>query len=328
LHQSHIDLLPQNERDKIDKLADLVVTSFTQVGCPPLRKVHFAGHADKDWHGPQSEMSISLDRAIAIRDALTERVQQVWKERQMPPPLPCDPEVTIRTWQGLGSTQMIAPPFHDANRRVEVTLTPYGAPVPVPDTPERRIDRALDILTRVGLKPDATGKRTERTKCILTKLKTAGTDDRYVDGKASNRTINGNHVSLWICGWRGNYNSYVDPKDHSKGQVPLPLPEFAQFFGFAREFVKSALLPCNTEAQILSNLDFLNVSITHGIIRVERYMTANATAFNYAGDLTRWSLKNFTANGISNPNSILSCYSGYAGGEFDSDEPKSDLNYF
>jgi hypothetical protein len=52
-----ISLLPQNEREKIDKLADLVVTSFTQVGCSPLRKVHFAGHADKDWHGPQSEMS-------------------------------------------------------------------------------------------------------------------------------------------------------------------------------------------------------------------------------------------------------------------------------
>jgi hypothetical protein len=29
----NISLLPQNERDKIDKLAYLIVTSFTQVGC-------------------------------------------------------------------------------------------------------------------------------------------------------------------------------------------------------------------------------------------------------------------------------------------------------
>src|SRR5262249_13166149 len=154
--------------------------------------------------------TVAINRAMAVQEALTDKVKALWDQRKMGPPPPGGVEWEV---QSEGAKKMIAPPYHAKNRRVEVTLIRTGAPLPQPDTLDKRIERALDILNRVGLKPDATGKRTERTKCILTKLKppASGIEDLFVDGKASNMTIGGHHVGFWICSWKGNYNTWKDP---------------------------------------------------------------------------------------------------------------------
>ena len=113
----------------IDKLADLIVSSFTQRDCPPFRTVDVAGHADKDWQGVKVEEKVSFDRAMTVQKALTETVKKLWSDRNMGPP-----PVGGVDWDahGEGAKKMIAPAFHSANRRAVVTLVRSGAPIALP----------------------------------------------------------------------------------------------------------------------------------------------------------------------------------------------------
>src|SRR5260370_1760635 len=54
--------LLQAERDKIDRLSDLIVSSFAVTDCAPLRQVGIVGHADNDYHGPAFEQGVSEQR--------------------------------------------------------------------------------------------------------------------------------------------------------------------------------------------------------------------------------------------------------------------------
>jgi hypothetical protein len=78
-----VSALPWSETDKIDRLADLIVSSFARPDCEPFRQVTIVGHADKDWHGASFEIDVSFERARAVRDVLTAQVRKLWADRHM-----------------------------------------------------------------------------------------------------------------------------------------------------------------------------------------------------------------------------------------------------
>jgi len=303
----NIALLPPNQSGKIDKLADLIVTSFTQVGCAPLRKVKIVGHADKDWHGEQAEHSISLDRAFAVKDELTAKVIQLWEDRHMGPPPPGGVEWEIP--KGMGSTHMIAPPYHSENRRVEVTLTPFGAPVPIPDTLARRVARLSKLLETRRLPSDKTGNPTKRARCLMDKMGKPVDLDLYVNGMKSGEQIGKYWVpsGTSLCGWTGNY----DPP-------PISQSDLNKFCGTVSSFIMSSgFAPTNDDAAVLQGLEGLIQQIDEGIIQVERYITNQRDpAGNYIGDNTRGQrLSSIFADHLTDENSIYSCWKGFHGND-------------
>jgi hypothetical protein len=128
-YKDQVPLLPKPERDKVDQLADLIVSSFEQTALPPFRRVEILGHADKDWHGPSWEDTVSFNRAMAVQEALEDSIGALMDERNMGPTLPGGG--VDWTADGAGATKMIAPPYSAKNRRVAVTLIRAGPPVPV-----------------------------------------------------------------------------------------------------------------------------------------------------------------------------------------------------
>lgn len=122
-------VLPPGGQTTLDKLADLIVSSFAQRTCPPFRQVRIVGHADKDWHGSAFEGRVSFERAMTVQSALTATVTKLWTSRGMGAPPPGGVEWAAR---GEGSKQMVKGAYHSANRRVVVTLSRTGAPLPPP----------------------------------------------------------------------------------------------------------------------------------------------------------------------------------------------------
>jgi hypothetical protein len=90
-YADRVKLLPKPERDKLDHLADLIVTSFAQPNEVPFRFVHIVGHADKDGHHPfwdpkrraAWEDTVSMNRAKEVEEELTARVRELWEERNI-----------------------------------------------------------------------------------------------------------------------------------------------------------------------------------------------------------------------------------------------------
>jgi hypothetical protein len=121
--------IPPGQQPTIDKLADMIVSSFAQFSFPPFRNVTVTGHADKDWHGPVKEKKVSFERALAVQKALTKAVLKLWSDRNMGPPPVGGVEWEVH---GEGAKHMIAGPYHNANRRVEVSLIRSGGLVPPP----------------------------------------------------------------------------------------------------------------------------------------------------------------------------------------------------
>jgi hypothetical protein len=58
-YKDKVSLLPKSEQDKIDRLAELIVSSFAQSVLPPYRSVIIVGHADKDWQGAKLEDTVA-----------------------------------------------------------------------------------------------------------------------------------------------------------------------------------------------------------------------------------------------------------------------------
>lgn len=69
-----VGLLAKEERDEIAKIAEIVVTSFTTVGCVPLGEIRVIGHADKDFHGVEFGETVSDEIAKSVAVALNEGV--------------------------------------------------------------------------------------------------------------------------------------------------------------------------------------------------------------------------------------------------------------
>jgi len=66
-YKDQVSRLPKPEQDKIDQLADQIVSSFAQSALAPYRSVLIVGHADKDWQGPAVESSVAFNRAQAVQ---------------------------------------------------------------------------------------------------------------------------------------------------------------------------------------------------------------------------------------------------------------------
>src|SRR5262249_26334331 len=105
-YKDKVSALPAPEQAKIDKMADLIVSSFAQSTVPPLRKVIIVGHADKDWHGAGWEDTVAINKAMAVQEALTDKVKALWDQRKMGPPPPGGVEWEV---QSEGAKKMIAP---------------------------------------------------------------------------------------------------------------------------------------------------------------------------------------------------------------------------
>ena len=116
--------VPPGQQLTIDKLTDLIVSSFDQSNCAPFRMVSIAGHADKDWHGSNVEATVSFERAMTVQKVLTAAVKKLWDNRNMGPPPVGGVEWETR---GEGAKHMITHAYNPANRRVVVTLIRKGA---------------------------------------------------------------------------------------------------------------------------------------------------------------------------------------------------------
>ena len=92
-YDDNVAFLPTAEQDKLNYLADLIVSSFEQSDFPPFREVKIVGHADKDWHergaslegSTDWEDSVSENRARAVDEYLKDVVPKLWHKRGLGP---------------------------------------------------------------------------------------------------------------------------------------------------------------------------------------------------------------------------------------------------
>jgi hypothetical protein len=318
-YKDQVSLLPKAERDKIDQLADLIVSSFAQYTFPPFRKVAIVGHADKDWHGPRKEEEVAFNRASAIEDALTGTVKDLWDDRGMgAQPLGGVEWVT----DGKGATQMTAKPYHAQNRCVEVLIIRTGPLIPRSpcdqEDLETRVARLLKLLDTRRVTGDSTGGQTKRMKCILPKLLKPGVIDIFVDGSIANQTINGWTPKGYDCikfgrnaGWKGNY----DGTKH-----PMPPEELKKFLTTLTPIImNSGFTSCQSDDHVLVLLGTLSQNMDDGINMVDEYLTQSAMMSDtwakelfhkdgYAGDVARKKLQSLYRRNLNDPNNIYSCF--------------------
>ena len=307
-HSDTVSLLAKNEQDKITKLADLVVTSFQTVSCVPLGQITIVGHADHDPKGQAFEQKVSEERATSVAAALAQAIIEFAKQRKLQRP----PTGSIAfDKKGVGATRPdISNVPHvlnrTLNRRVDVSIRPRGAPVPLADTFERRVARFLALLVTNKVNPDPTGKRTERMRCILGKILRPDILDLFVDGTAANGTVGPHTVGGNLCSFQGKY----DPPNISD-------TDFAKFLGRVSLVLKGpGFAPSQPDSKILVGLSGLVFMINDGIVRVERYITLNSSDFGYVGDKTRGvRLVSIFADHLDDAGSIYSCYKDFRGGE-------------
>ena len=309
-YRDRVDLLPGPEQDKITQIAELIVTSFITPGCMPLGQIAIIGHADKDFHGAEFEKKVSDERATSVAAALSSAVIAGFKRHGIGH-VARGAIAFIPSPTGVGATQPDASNIlrvtdRTLNRRVEIHVRQRGAPVPPPDTFERRIARFQDLLKTKRVDPDPSGKRTDRARCILSKMLRPGVLDLFVDGTAANATVGTQRVSGNLCSFQGTY----DPP-------PLSEADLAKFLGTVSSVLKGpGFAPSVPDDKILIGLSGLIFMINEGIIRVERYITLNSSDFGYTGDKTRGTrLSSIFADHLNDENSIYSCYKGFHGNE-------------
>jgi hypothetical protein len=303
----------------INKLADLIVSSFAQSVCSPFGQVTIVGHADKDWQGPKKEMEVSFRRAMAVQQALTIAVRKLWDHRKMGSP----PQGGVK-WQtqGKGAKEMTARPYNAANRRVVVTLLRSGSPVSPTqrqnDTIEKRVERLLGLLQTRQVIPDSTGMRTKRAKCLLPKLLNPAVIDVFVDGGVANETINGMTPKFYESiipgrnvGWLGNYDGT---------KKPMPNSEFIKFLGTIRPILRgSGFAPTQSDDYVLQILGQMIWRIDDGITMVDAYIARMSMMSDpiikkllkidgFAGDVARKKLQKLYRDGLNDENNIYSCY--------------------
>jgi len=309
-YKDRVDLLPGPEQNKIEQIAELIVTSFITEGCIPLGQIAIVGHADKDFHGPDFEKKVSVERATSVAATLASAIIAGFKKHGIGH-LAKGAIAFIPSPTGVGATQPDAaniPHVKDRtlNRRVEIHVRQRGAPVPPPDTFERRIARFLDLLKTKKVDPDPSGKRTGRARCILSKILRPGILDLFVDGTAANDTVGTQRVNGNLCSFQGKY----DPP-------PISSADLAKFTSTVSLVLKGpGFAPKVSDDKILKGLSGLIFMINEGIIRVERYITLNSSDFGYTGDKTRGTrLSSIFADHLDDENSIYSCYKDFTGNE-------------
>jgi hypothetical protein len=298
------DSLPLSEREKINRLADVVVTSFSKQGCIPLGQITVVGHADKDQRGPQFELRVSEERATTVSAALAKAIMALWRQRRMGK---FARGAVAFSKRGVGATvpdRSNRPVVRDRtqNRRVEVTITPRGTAVPPPDTFEIRIRRLRALLRSRTVDPDPRGKRTPRARCVMEKVQNPTFNAVFVNGTASNERVGRFYVPGFLCDWPGNY----DPP-------PLPFDDMKKFLGDLKAIIRGpGFAPGQSDEQILRLLSQTMFMISDGIVRVQRYITLQSAADTYTGDKT---LNSLFSDHLDDPLSLYSCYKDFTGNE-------------
>jgi hypothetical protein len=309
-YKEKLESLPGSEQDKVTQIAKTIVTSFVTPGCVPLGQITIIGHADKDFHGAAFEKQKSDERALNVAVGLSSALIKGFKDHGIGH-LARGAVAFIPSPAGVGATQPDAaniPHEKDRtlNRRVEIHVRQRGAPVPPPDTFDRRIARFQALLKTNKVDPDPSGKRTDRARCILGKMLRPGILDLFVDGTAANETVGTQRVAGNLCSFQGTY----DPPAISDADL-------SKFLGTVSVVLKGpGFAPTVPDNKILSGLSGLIFMINEGIVRVERYITLNSSDFGYTGDKTRGNrLSSIFADHLNDENSIYSCYKDFHGNE-------------
>ena len=291
-------LRPSSEKDKIDYLANLVVTSFAATGCAPLGKIEVVGHADKDFHGENFEKSVSNERALTVAAALSAAIIKLWKEREStlghfkkgaiafdPPP------------HGVGATQPDKDGANDRtkNRRVEVKLSPRGAPIPPPppdpDTETaQRVSRCVELLGKRSMPGGPV--QTQRVRCMFNKLKSnPNVNDRFVDGDLTIVQIRGKLVN-GLQDINRNYGNLTAEEREVFWQrakpVILNVPGFSQ---------------TASDDDVIREMDRLDRRILKAIGFIDAHLGINGIA----SDATKVILNDEISKLQGDPNSIYSC---------------------
>jgi hypothetical protein len=223
--------------------------------------------------------------------------------------------------QGVGAAQ--PDPFNKPvvrdrtrNRRVEISIFPSGTPVPIPDTFERRVQRALKLLDTKGFKTDSTRRRKVRARCLLNKMLRPDVVEVFVDGTLRNRKIGTQDVSGFTASFPGRYDG--SPNADHPGP-PLPHSEFVKLLGLVSPLLKSSSWgPTQGDDQILEFLDVVVLEkIYTGILRVEKYLATQVNLFTgrYEGDRARIRCNSLYSEHFDDDDNIYNCWKGYTGGE-------------
>jgi hypothetical protein len=326
-YKDRVELLPRPEQDKISQISELIVSSFTRPGCVPLGQIMIVGHADKDAHGVDFEKKVSNERATSVAAALSAAVIAGFKKHGVghlaPGAIAFMPSPT-----GVGAVQPDAanlPTVKDRtlNRRVVIQVRQRGAPVPLPDTLERRVKRALKILETKGLKGDP-GQRKPRAVCLLNKMLKTDVVDLFVDGLQTNKRIGTQDVRGPTAGFDGRYDGAPVPPgplgllSGAKPSPPLPDSEFVKLLGTVSSELKgSNWAPGLRDDDILEFLDVVVLEkIYRGILYVERYLATQVHfSGQYIGDKARIRCHSLYSDHFDDDNNIYNCWKGYTGGE-------------
>ena len=160
-YKDDVDKLPPPEREKIERLADLIVSSFAVPDCTPLGQITVIGHADKDYHGASLEQRVSDERALSAAASLAKAIMKMWRARGMGPftkgSIAFDPSP-----HGVGATQpdpanMPVVTDRTLNRRAVIRIAPRALPGPSTST---TFDELTDFVRTVsmGLTSDPAAK--------------------------------------------------------------------------------------------------------------------------------------------------------------------------
>jgi hypothetical protein len=157
-YRDDVTKLPQEERDKINRLSELIAGSFATTDCAQLGQIKVVGHADNDYHGPAFEQGISEQRARSVASALKNAIAEKWQRRG----LPGRSNENIRFEPapfGVGATEPDPANLPRVtnrllNRRVIVTVGPRSQPTQTslqwPDAPGGGATSELVSPPRVG----------------------------------------------------------------------------------------------------------------------------------------------------------------------------------
>lgn len=303
--ERYSDQIPPGEQRKIDKMADLIVSSFVPGSQEaPFRSVKIVGHADTDNVGTKmertaKELAVSKRRAFAVKDALTAAVKALWAARKMGPP-PVGGVAWNAVWKG--ATELIAGPYNRANRRVEVTLIRSGLPIPPPppcqDTLPKRIERCKRLLDQLGMPGGA--EQTRRMKCVMSKrISILSDEDMYVSGSSGTFVTgkDGKGFFAHLCPPAGIPEAVFGSK--------LTIPQKAQFFRKVSRDLSSKGFSCQArDAQVLELLGLMDRDILKAISCLHSHIERNGQA----ADRWRVHLNDFIAKRQKDENSIYSCY--------------------
>lgn len=178
-HSSDIDLLPLEEKVKMDALAKEIADSFI-LGNSPIVAFVIAGHADRDPQGADFEMRVSIARAEAAQTWLVNKAKELVRQRGGNP---SEVDAAEFSLFGYGASNLYTGattlPERELNRRIVVKYAAVEID-PLQDAFSYAPNLArLVPLVQLHLNDDLI--RMGRIQCALTKLANPGTDDTYFE---------------------------------------------------------------------------------------------------------------------------------------------------